>query len=62
MDLQHVGYRRFEGSYRDMSVRIWGQHEDRGFKRIQRWWNVEAAGLTRTGINVFAKAKWVAQC
>ena len=57
MDLKQVGYRAYEGSYRGKHVRIWGEHADGGFGRIQRWWNYETCGHTETGINELEAAK-----
>ena len=37
MELRKTGYRSFEGTYRDKPVRIWGQHDDKGFRRVRRW-------------------------
>jgi hypothetical protein len=59
--LKRVGYRSYEGTYRDKHVRIWGEHDDGGFGRVRRWWNLETCGRLESRIKDFEGAKTAAR-
>ena len=60
LELRQVGYRQYEGTYRGKFVRVWGEHADGGFRRVQRWWNYEACGHTERHIKDYETARRLA--